>query len=380
MPRAQGIGPWELALKNLLEGGGRVNGGARPVDWSYKGGLRKAAAAIAWGDPATPRRGKGLACTIRAQLAPSVSNAMVRLHADGSATLLTATVEIGQGGRTTLSQIVAEELALPLDRVRIARSEVGMNPYDQATSASRSTTLMGLAVLSAARDVRDQLLAIGRAQLQCEAAAVTLRDGTLVSPTGERSYADAVVAHFGTGGELIGRGTYRGERGHAPLGGEAPFWEVGMAAAEVEVDEDTGRVTLLRYVSIADIGKAINPRECEAQEEGGAMMGIGHTFFEQMVYDGGQLLNPTLIDYRVPVMSDLPGEYRSVLVENGDGPGPYGAKGIGESGLLPTAPAIANAVARAVFVRITELPMTPERAWQAIEARRRQVPPKGARQ
>jgi CO/xanthine dehydrogenase Mo-binding subunit len=197
-----------------------------------------------------------------------------------------------------------------------------------------------------------------------------LRDGTIVAPAGERSYAEIVATHFGTGGELIGRGTYRGERGHAPLGGEAPFWEVGMAAAEVEVDAETGRVKLLRYVSVADIGKAINPRECEAQEEGAAMMGIGHTFFEQMVYEGGQFLNPSLIDYRVPVMSDLPPEYRSVLVENGDGPGPYGAKGIGESGLLPTAPAVANAIARAIGVRITDLPMTPERVWRAIEAQR----------
>jgi len=139
-------------------------------------------------------------------------------------------------------------------------------------------------------------------------------------------------------------------------------------------------VKLLRYVSIADVGKAINPRECEAQEEGAAMMGIGHTFYEQMVYDGGQLLNPSLIDYRVPVMSDLPDEYRSVLVENGDGPGPYGAKGIGESGLIPTAPAIANAIARAVGVRITDLPMTPERVWRAIAARRRGAASKGARE
>ncbi|OLC31353.1 MAG: hypothetical protein AUH81_18285 [Candidatus Rokubacteria bacterium 13_1_40CM_4_69_5] len=376
-----GIDPLELRLKNVLKRGETFMEGDLPVDCDYENGLRKAAAAIGWNEPAAgPRRGKGIACTIKAPLAPSVSSAMVRLHADGSATLLTATVEIGQGARTALSQIVAQELGLPLNRVRIARSEIGMTPYDQATSASRSTTLMGLAVLRAARDVRDQLLALGGRQLGSEASAVTLRDGTIVCPKGERSYAEAVAAHFGTGGELIGRGTYRGERGHAALGGEAPFWEVGMAAAEVEVDEETGRVRLLRYVSVADIGKAINPRECEAQEEGAAMMGIGHTFFEQMIYDGGQLLNPSLIDYRVPVMSDLPGEYRSLLVENGDGPGPYGAKGIGESGLIPTAPAIANAIARAIGVRITDLPMTPERVWQAIEARRRQVPPKGARQ
>jgi CO/xanthine dehydrogenase Mo-binding subunit len=367
-----GIDPLELRLKNLLKRGETFAEGDLPVDCDYAGGLRKAAAAIGWSEPASgPRRGKGLACTIKAPLAPSVSSAMVRMHADGSATLLTGSVECGQGARTALSQIVAQELALPLSRVRVGRPEAGMSPYDQATSASRSTTLMGLAVLRAARDVRDQLLAIGAREPGHAGATLMLRDGRIVAPAGERSYAEALAAHFGTGGELIGRGTYRGERGHAQLGGEAPFWEVGMAAAEVEVDEDTGKVTVLRYISIADVGKAINPRECEAQEEGAAMMGLGHTFSEQMIYDGGQLLNPSLIDYRVPVMGDLPGEYRSILVENGDGPGPYGAKGIGESGLLPTAPAIANAIARASGVRITDLPLTPERVWRAIDARRR---------
>ncbi|HEV8306298.1 MAG TPA: xanthine dehydrogenase family protein molybdopterin-binding subunit [Methylomirabilota bacterium] len=364
-----GMDPLELRLRNLLRRGETFIEGDLPIDCDLAGGLRQAAAAVGWSEPPrAPGRGKGLACTIKAPLAPSVSSAMVRLHADGSATLLTGTVECGQGVRTVLSQIVAEELALPLARVTVARPEAGMGPYDQATSASRSTTLMGLAVQAAARDVRDQLGAIAARRLGGERAAVTLRDGRIVGPGGELTYSQALAAHFGGGGELIGRGTYRGERGHAPLGGEAPFWEVGMAAAEVEVDAETGLVRVLRYVSVADIGRAINPRECHAQEEGGAMMGIGHTFFEQMVYDGGQLVNPSLIDYRVPGMGDVPDEYESILVENGDGPGPYGAKGIGESGLLPTAPAIANAVARAVGVRITDLPLTPERVRRAIVA------------
>jgi CO/xanthine dehydrogenase Mo-binding subunit len=158
---------------------------------------------------------------------------------------------------------------------------------------------------------------------------------------------------------------YRGESG-APLGGVAPFWEVSLAAAEVSADAETGQIHLHRYISIADVGKAINPLQCEAQEEGGVMMGIGHTFFEQMIYEDGQLLNPSLIDYRIPAMSDLPDEFRSILVENGDGPGPFGAKGIGESGLMPTAPAIANALARATGLRLKVLPLTPERIRQAM--------------
>src|SRR5438093_1356893 len=270
-----GWDPLALRLLNVLKRGEPLMEGDLPIDCDFAEGLGKAAAQIGWNEPtAAPRRGKGIACTIKAPLAPSVSSAMVRMHADGSATLLTGTVECGQGARTALSQIVAEELALPLDRVRVARSEVGMSPYDQATSASRSTTLMGLAVLRAARDVRDQLLTIGARLLETERPALTLRD--------------------------------------------------------------------------------------------------------ERIYDGGQLLNPSLIDYRVPVMSDLPEEYRSILVENGDGPGPYGAKGIGESGLIPTAPAVANAIARAIGVRITDLPMTPERVWRASDrARRRAAPAEG---
>jgi CO/xanthine dehydrogenase Mo-binding subunit len=371
-----GMDPLELRVKNLLRRGETFMEGDLPIDCDLAEGLRKAATAIGWSaPPAAPRRGKGLACTIKAPLAPSVSSAMVRLHADGSATLLTGTVECGQGVRTVLLQIVAEELALPLGRVAAARPESGLGPYDQATSASRSTTLLGFAVLAAARDVRDQLLAIAAGRLGGDRAGLTLRDGRIVAPAGALTYPEALAAHFGMpGGELIGRGTYRGERGQARLGGEAPFWEVGMAAAEVEVEEETGAVGVLRYVSVADVGRAINPRECEAQEQGGAMMGLGHTFFEQLVYDGGQLVNPSLIDYRVPVMGDLPVEYESILVENGDGPGPYGAKGIGESGLLPTAPAIANALARAVGVRITDLPLTPERVWRALVARKGEHP------
>jgi CO/xanthine dehydrogenase Mo-binding subunit len=285
-------------------------------------------------------------------------------------TLLAGTVEFGQGPRTALSLIVGREPDLPLDRIRVAQPQHGMAPYDQATSASRSTPLMGLAVMNAARDVRDQLLALGAKRFGVPAAGLKLAAGRIVSPGGELGYADAIAARFGMpGGELIGRGGYRGERGRARLGGVAPFWEVGMAAAEVEVDPDTGRVRLLKYVTVADIGKAINPSECEAQEHGAAMMGIGHTFFEEMVYDGGQLLNPSLIDYKVPAMADLPDEFESILIENGDGPGPYGAKGVGESGLIPTAPAIANAIARASGVRLTELPMTPERVWRAIQRR-----------
>jgi CO/xanthine dehydrogenase Mo-binding subunit len=372
MAERLGLDPLAMRFKNVLSRGEVFAPGDLPMDTDFPGNLHKIATALGWGKPLRHGQGQGLACVIKAPLAPSISSALVRMHADGSVTLLTGTVEIGQGARTVLAQIVAEELALPLAWVRLAQPEFGMSPYDQATSSSRSTTLMGLALQTAARDIKDQLLGLAAEQLQTHIDHLTLRDGGVEGPQGRRSYDEIIRTHFGHAvGELIGRGVYRGERG-APLGGVAPFWEVSLAAAEVEVDEDTGQVQVRRYVSIADVGKAINPLQCEAQEEGGIMMGLGHTFWEQMIYQDGQLLNPGLIDYRLPSMTDLPGELHSILVENADGPGPYGAKGIGESGLMPTAPAIANAIARATGVRLTDLPLTPERVLQALRSARQQ--------
>jgi len=125
-------------------------------------------------------------------------------------------------------------------------------------------------------------------------------------------------------------------------------------------------------ISVADVGKAIHPEGCVGQEEGAAMMGIGHTLFEQMVYDSnGQLLNPNLVDYRVPSFTDVPDEFHTVLVENDDGPGPYGVRGMGEGGLLSTGPSVANALARATGVRIMDLPLTPERVWRALKDSKR---------
>jgi CO/xanthine dehydrogenase Mo-binding subunit len=142
-----------------------------------------------------------------------------------------------------------------------------------------------------------------------------------------------------------------------------------MGAADVEVDPETGATRVRAYVSGADVGQAINPRECEGQDEGAAMQALGPALFEARALDAGQLLNAGLIDYRLPTFVDLPEELRSILVEHGDGPGPFGAKGLGEGGTFCVAPAIGNAVARAIGVRIRDLPLTPEKVWRALRTR-----------
>jgi len=194
---------------------------------------------------------------------------------------------------------------------------------------------------------------------------IQLVDGAMISGEMRLTFGEAMARRFGgSGGEMIGHGDVGPEiTGTLPV-----FWEIGMGCAELDVDQETGEVRIERYVSVADVGKAIHPEQCIGQEEGAAMQGIGHTLFEQMVYDeGGELLTPNLIDYRVPTFSDVPKEFHSVLVENEDGPGPYGARGMGEGGLVSVAPAVTNALARGLGIRIKDLPLTPERVWRALK-------------
>ena len=171
----------------------------------------------------------------------------------------------------------------------------------------------------------------------------------------------------GTGGELLGRGYVTPTSHHGTLQETPVFWEVSIGAAEVEVEEDTGAIRIVRYVSVADAGKAINPQQVEGQDEGAAMQGMGHTLFEAMQYQDGQLLNANLVDYRVPTFTDLPEIFETLIIENGDGPGPYGAKGMGEGGVVAVAPAVGNAIYQATGVRLTDLPLTPERVWRALQ-------------
>jgi CO/xanthine dehydrogenase Mo-binding subunit len=175
------------------------------------------------------------------------------------------------------------------------------------------------------------------------------------------------------GGELIGNGMARkeGEPGH-PLGGSAAFYEFNCTAIEAEVDPETGEILLHRHATVSDVGKALNPLQVQMQDEGAAIMGLGHTLMEHYIFDdAGRVRNLGAIDYRIPTSKDLPLEMLSDMVENEDGPGPYGAKGMSEGALLCVAPAVAAAVHGATGAVIRDLPLTPQRVWEALEERRR---------
>jgi CO/xanthine dehydrogenase Mo-binding subunit len=367
-----GLDPLDFRLKNLLKKGDLYTAGDTPVDCDLEEGLLKVANGIGWNEKSqTPNTAKGLSCCIKdAGGTYKVAGATVKMSSDGSVVLLTGTVEVGQGPRTALSQVVAEELALPLDQMTVAQLDTDVTPYDISTSASSSMVVMGTAVQRAAQDAKNQLLQCAAKVLKEKVANLKLHHGNVCTESGQSvSYSKVIVDFFGSkAGEIIGKGLYKDKRStKAVLGSTTTFWEVGWGGVEVEVDPETGMIRLLNYVSACDAGKAINPEQCIGQDEGALMFGIGHTLMEEMVYEDGQLLNGNLVDYRVPTFRDLPDKLETILIENGNGPGPYGSKGIGEGGLLPVASAVANAVSRAVGVRIQDLPLSPPKVWRALQ-------------
>jgi CO/xanthine dehydrogenase Mo-binding subunit len=297
----------------------------------------------------------------------------MRLHYDGSASILSGTSDMGQGARTVLTQIAAQELGIAPDRIAVVMGDTSVVPFDSSTSASRSTVFMGNALIKACVDINRQLKEMAAEAFHIAEDAITVDHGRVRLPDRELSYPELLKAFFGPPrGEVIGIGQERNRHiaGH-PLGGSPAFWELMCAAAEVEVDPETGMVQIVNLVLVSDIGKALNPAQVEAQDEGAAVMGLGHTLMEHLILDGrGRILNLGALDYRIPTVEDTPLKLHSILIENGDGPGPYGAKGAGEGGILAIAAAIGAAVNEAAGVTIRDLPLTPERVWRAVEEAR----------
>ncbi len=364
--RRAGIDPIEIRRRNLLRPGELVRPGGKPLDADLVGDVEKVAEALGWTRPRVAGSGRGVSVGLLAAGAHPVSSAVVRMEADGTAVVLVGSTEVGQGQRTAFAQIAGEVLAMPAERITCQGTDTQFTPYDRSTGASRSTTLAGLAVQRAATAVRADLLEIAATVWPGAAATIDLRDGAAWHGDESRTFPQLIAKRFGlSGGQLIGEGGVHPEGSGSYAEGPV-FWEVCIGAAEVTVDRETGVVEVLRTATIADVGTAINPQLVERQDEGATMQGIGNALFEEMVFGDGVLLNDNLLEYRVPSLADLPAELTCVIVENADGPGPFGAKGCGEGALAGIVAAIATAVADA-GVPVTELPLTPERVWRAIQ-------------
>jgi len=299
-----------------------------------------------------------------------LSNSTVRLLADGSVIVYAGTSDMGQGARTIFAQLAADALGAPLEKVSVVMGDTAVVPFDLQTSASRSTVFMGTAIVRACEDIHEQLCEMAADLLGLEKSQVRVASGMVHLPDRELSIAEFITGKLGRwNGELIGNGRMRKPTApDHPLGGTPAFYEFNCTAFEVEVDTDTGEIVIHKHVTVGDVGKALNPLQVEAQDEGAAIMGLGHTLMEHVILDGeGRISNLGALDYRIPTTKDVPLALEALSVENADGPGPYGSKGVSEGALLCTAPALAAAVTQATGVVIRDLPLTPERVWRAIQ-------------
>lgn len=341
------------------------------VDWSALG--RGRAAAPQPGEPAKAR-GRGVACAMKNSATPSYSGATIRLHDDGTAVLTTGAVEIGQGAKTALAQIAAEALGLPFERVTVATTDTDASPYDFGTVSGRTVFHVGNAITNAAAQIRARLTALAAEALEASPADLELGGGRVFvrgTPEKALTYEEVLLRRTGIqGGGLLAEGEYRTHLFKADPnidGCTSPFWDMGLGIAEVEVDRDTGKVRVLRYLCVADVGRAVNPALVLGQLSGSTLMGLGQGLFEEMLFDNGQPINPSLVNYKIPSSRDIPEELSVAFIESGHRDGPFGAKGIGEIAVAPAAPAVANAIYDAVGVRITDMPITPEKILRALE-------------
>ena len=372
LARRLGIDPVALRLKNYAP-----TDQQREQPYTMPDGLRacyeRATAAFGWDGyrrpPAegTKRRGIGMAAhNWMGGSGHPPGYAWVKLNADGSADVVTGTQDIGTGTRTGLAQIAAEELGLPIERITLLLGDTATGPYAPVSSGSATQATIGPAIQSAAIEVRRQLLEVAATILEVSADDLAVRDGEIwIEGVAEAATTVAEVAGEIAPHMLLGQGA----RGANP--GDKSIRAFGAQCAEIEVDTATGEITVLRVVSADDCGRIINPKTVESQVIGGVTQGVGYALTEARVVDGhtGIVLNANLEEYMIPTVADIP-RIEAPKVDLADpAANPTGAKGIGESPLIPTAPAIANALYDAVGVRIHALPLTRERVLAALAAR-----------
>jgi CO/xanthine dehydrogenase Mo-binding subunit len=366
MARALEIDPLEFRRRNIMREGGQHTTGTPLKDAPVEKVLEHLAARMNWTKPfdrgAGPvRRGRGLAIAIKAVISPTTSVAIVNVNADGSTTLYCGTVDMGQGSDTAMAQMVGEILNIPAESVNVVPRDTDVTPYDMGTLGSRSLFHMGHAVRLAAEQARDKIALLAR--------DLGLPEGT------NYSVADLFQKRYGMqAGNIVGTGVYKPDYvppqpGTGLTPNVTPFWMVSGVGAEVEVDTETGHVRIARLLNVCEIGRPINPKICESQISGAATMQLGFTMFEKMHFDGGQVTNASLADYKIPGFHDLPVIFENETIEAYQSNGPFGGKGVGEVATFCVSPAIGNAIDDAVGVRLTQLPLSPEAVLRALRAK-----------
>ncbi|MET0502589.1 MAG: xanthine dehydrogenase family protein molybdopterin-binding subunit [Candidatus Binatia bacterium] len=366
--RRLGFDPVEFRMKNLLGNGDVAPSGDVLEEVTAKECLRKAVEAVGY-DPTRAKEtnhGIGIAMVYKSPTGPGgLSSAVVSINRDGSVQLLVGSSDVGGGMETSLAQIAAEELGVEVSDVSVGSGDTSSVPFDHGTYSSRVLVSSGLAVLAAARDARDQLLKIAGEILDDAPSSLLLRQKRIYHRTGvEAMTVAALFSHPQCRVKTIVA------TASVIDDGKKSGWRFGAQAVEVQVDKETGQIDVMRVVSVHDVGKAVNPPLVIGQVEGGVVMGLGYALTEELHLEDGQIINGKFSDYGIPVAQQVP-PIQTILLESPLPAGPFGAKGVGEIGLFAIAPAIANALDDACGVRITDLPMRPEKVLAAIEAKAR---------
>jgi carbon-monoxide dehydrogenase large subunit len=370
-----GIDPLEIRLKNCVLEGHETPSGEILKGVGVKETLEKAAKEIGWGNLKTRKDyGIGIACCHKLSSSPATSSANVKMDEDGTVQIDCATVEMGQGSNTALIQIASEILGIPFERIGIISPDTDHSPYDLLTAASRSTFNMGNAIIMACEDLKKQLLNIASSYYEVAEDKLDIHEGKIRQRGSDESgltYVELLQWRFKPRRpSLIGRGMYTSKTvlpdvktGKTPKA--SAFWMYGTQIVLLRVDRSTGQVEVKKVVSAYDVGKAIYPHGIEGQIEGGVIQGLGSVLTEELKIDEGKVLNSSYRDYHLLTIMDTP-EIIPIIVETIHDDGPFGAKGIGELVLNPTAPAVANAIYDAVGVRICDLPLEQEKIFNEI--------------
>lgn len=383
---ALGIDPLELARINAAETGYVSPHGNRVTSCELKQCLDMAEKMIDWKAKRSnkePNTGLGLACTVHVSGKRHFgdydgSSATIKINEDGKALILSGEGECGQGAHTAMCQIAAEELGVPVEDVEICRADTDLTTFCLGAFASRLTYVSGNAVKNAATNVKQQLFEQAAEMLEANAADLMSRDGRIFVKGAEgKSVTVADVARARlfrhNGAPIVGSGSFDADSvlpDSIRFGNESGAYNYGVQAAHVHVDPQTGQVTIRQMVIASDCGTVIYPLGAEGQVEGGLAQGIGYALTEGLQIDEGRPLNPNFSDYRIPSMRDMP-PLQHAFAESYEPTGPFGAKGLGELNMDPTAAVINNAIFDAVGVRVKTLPITPEKILRALKEKAR---------
>jgi len=379
------IDPVEVRRRNLLLAPCRTVNGLRVTSYGLPECIDRVVQRSAWLQKKGRLpygRGVGMACShyVSGAANPIIRSNMphttvhLKIDRDTAVTLYTGASEIGQGSDTIQVQIVAEALGVRPQRLKLVAADTELSPVDLGSYSSRVTFMAGNACLEAAKNMRAQIFQAVAKKFACDPAKLDARDDTVFlvdDPRVKISFDEAIALALEFHGALVAKGTYappdaaRGGKFKGAGVGPSPSYSYSAQVAEVSVDTETGQVSVHRIIAAHDCGKALNPLTVEGQIEGSVYMGMGQALQEEMIWKNGRLMNPTLLEYRIPSTLETP-EIESIIVESIDPEGPYGAKEAGEGSLAATIPAIANAIFDAVGVRINTLPITPEKILAAL--------------